>query len=362
MNHLSSEQNINWRLVSSLIGLNAAIIISWIAYHNYQPILLKRLGYEHLTHLLGYSKLLVMATIPPLAGFLADRLRSQNSKKLPLLTAGVAITALIFMTVAATISPQQLLPLGQFLPVMIILWLISMNVFYAPALASMEEFVPIGKFSVVMGVFVLVSDLVYSLEPAIILMVDFLGASLTFITGGVLIAGFGVLFHRNYQNNQNPRIQHSEVTMGQTKHLLILIFGLALGFVIAYLMNVLPNYFNAKNIESTLGFKVELLISATLGLTAIAAFVISKFLKDDGRQRLFLISFLISLIALALCTLLPGMAALIGLLVLIPVLGILSITAFPIAISKASFNDKMFAAGLFIAGIEIPDSLLEILV
>jgi MFS family permease len=358
----ASSNTIKWPLIWSLIALNAAIIISWIAYHNYQPVLLERFGYAELSELLEYSKLLVMATVPPLAGYLADRLRSGHRKKLPLLTAGVGITALIFMTVAATISPQALLPLRSFLPVMIVLWLISMNVFYAPALATMEEFVPAAKFSIVMGVFVLISDLIYSLEPAIVLLVDFLGAPLTFVTGGVLIGVFGFMFQRLYWKSGAENDEDTRSTVSNTSHIVILMLGLLLGFVVAYLINVLPMIFEQKMSELLTNFPVELIISAALALTAFAAFIMSKRIKNNSAIRPFLIAFALALIGLVLCSVLPDIVSLVGLLIVIPALAYLSVLAFPLAIQKASLNDKMFAAGLFVAGMEIPDSFLEIVV
>lgn len=350
-----------WSLIWSLVALNTAIIISWIAYHNYQPVLLERFGFTELEPLLGYSKLLVMATVPPLAGYFADRLRSKGSKKLPLLTAGVGVTALIFMTVAATISPQALLPLQGVLPVMIVLWLISMNLFYAPALATLEEFVPAGQFAAVMGVYVLTSDMAFALEPAIILLVDFLGASLTFITGGVLIGVSGFMFQKFYSKNEETNAEHFDVSNKSSSFHMVLLAGAGLGFITAYLINVFPVILENKVDPTTIKFPIELSISIVLALTAICAFFISKKIGQFDKSRLFLISFFGSLLALFSFYLLPGNSSILGILLLIPCLAILSVTGFPLAISNASAKDKMFSAGLFIAAMEIPDSLLEII-
>ena len=358
---MTQEPNIKWPLIWSLIALNAAIIISWIAYHNYQPKLLDRFGFIDLDNLLGYSKLLVMATVPPLAGFLADRMRSKYRNSLPFVSIGVSITALIFMTVAATITPESLLPLSGALPIMIILWLISMNLFYAPALATLEEFVPPAQFTLVMGVFILVSDLVYALEPAIILLVDTLGASLTFITGGVLIGVSGYFFSRLYKSHEKPTTFIPASTEDKNgKHLTILAIGLCLGFVVAYLMNVVPKILGTKLPSSFNNIPIEIIISLVLILTAITAYLISKRLANKRRSKLFKWSFLAALLAFALINVLPGQFALSGFLLLIPAIGIMSLTAFPMAISKIGYNDKMLAAGLFVAGLEIPDSLLEL--
>ncbi|MGY8952480.1 MAG: hypothetical protein ACKVJP_03815, partial [Flavobacteriales bacterium] len=250
-----------WPLIWSLVALNTAIIISWIAYHNYQPVLLSRFGFLELEPLLGYSKLLVMGTVPALAGYFADRLRKKGSRKLPMLTAGVGIAALIFMTVAATISPQALLPLQGFLPVMIVLWLISMNLFYAPALATLEEFVPAAHFTAVMGVYILTNDMAFALEPAIILLVDFLGAPLTFIAGGVLIGVSGFMFQKFYSKMDQADAEAIAVSDNKSSFHMVLLSGAGLGFILAFLINVFPVILKTKLQGLEINVPLELSIS-----------------------------------------------------------------------------------------------------
>ena len=76
---------------------------------------------------------------------------------------------------------------------------------------------------------------------------------------------------------------------------------------------------------------------------------------------MFLISFFGSLLSLFVFYLLPNLFSLLAITLLIPALAVLSVTGFPLAISNASSNDKMFAAGLFVAAMEIPDNALEII-
>ncbi len=66
------NQTIHWRQIWSLIALNASIIISWIAYHNYQSQLLEQFNYQHYEGFLQKAKLYILLVIPPLAGFLSD--------------------------------------------------------------------------------------------------------------------------------------------------------------------------------------------------------------------------------------------------------------------------------------------------
>jgi hypothetical protein len=97
-----------------------------------------------------------------------------------------------------------------------------------------------------------------------------------------------------------------------------------------------------------------------LALTAFVAFAISRRIPETRGYRQFLMAFAMCLIGLFLCYVLPDEFSIGGLLVLIPALAFLSVQAFPLAIQRASLSDKMLAAGLFVAGLEIPDSFIEI--
>jgi hypothetical protein len=265
------------------------------------------------------------------------------------------------MTVAATISPQALLPLQGFLPVMIVLWLISMNLFYAPALATLEEFVPAAHFTAVMGVYILTNDMAFALEPAIILLVDFLGAPLTFIAGGVLIGVSGFMFQKFYSKMDQADAEAIAVSDNKSSFHMVLLSGAGLGFILAFLINVFPVILKTKLQGLEINVPLELSISVVLALTALLAFFIAKKIGGYDRPRLFLISFFGSLLSLFVFYLSPNLFSIFGVLLLIPSLAILSVTGFPLAISNASGNDKMFAAGLFVAAMEIPDSALEII-
>jgi hypothetical protein len=65
-------QKTNWSQVYSLLALNAAIVISWIAYHNYQPKLLNLFHFEELSLFLVVAQALILVLIPCIAGLIGD--------------------------------------------------------------------------------------------------------------------------------------------------------------------------------------------------------------------------------------------------------------------------------------------------
>jgi len=357
------NQTIHWKQIWSLIALNAAIIISWIAYHNYQPQLLEQFNYEHYEGFLQKAKLVILLMIPPLAGFLADRFFKPGDRRVPLVTAGVSFTALVFMLVASLIGESPLFNLSEYLPLMIVIWLVSMNVFYAPALAMLEKFVPVAQFTLVMGVYVLVSDIIYSLEPAIVGLVQLFGAPFTFLFGGAIVLASGLWFSNAYKTWSATEQQSASVQSLTTVGLQpfkIWITAFLFGLAVAFLINVLPSQLESKLIHADLGeYTGEIIVSGLLLLTALAAWALSKRVTVDNMTNTFFVSFVSIILLFFVSMFLDGVATLFPLILVVPLLGLLSVSAFPMAMSNAGLKHKMLAAGLFISGAEFPDSFLE---
>ena len=58
---------IRWPQILSLVGLDLAILISWIAYHEYQPKLLEQFKFTEFTLALAVLQGLILAATPPVA-------------------------------------------------------------------------------------------------------------------------------------------------------------------------------------------------------------------------------------------------------------------------------------------------------
>ena len=164
---------LKWREVYSLAALNAAVVISWIAYHEYQPILMSNLGIDHLVDFMIIAKAIVLVTIPPLAGWLSDKILQRNGKYLVIFTVGIGATAMVFMVVATLIGTAHIMDVTNIVPFMIVIWLICMNLFISPANSMIEAFAPAQKLPIVMGVLFLVTELLYALEPVVVGLVQF---------------------------------------------------------------------------------------------------------------------------------------------------------------------------------------------
>ena len=182
-----TETSIHWKQLWSLAALYGSVIIGWIAYQNYQPRLLQQFGFTDFSFPLLVAQGIIIVMTPLIAGKLGDRYRFEKGHRLPIISSGISVAAMVFMAVAFTLLGDPGEIFKWMLPVLIIFWLIGMSIFTSPALSTVELFTPVNKLPHAMAILTITSNVVYSLEPVIVDIIDYLGAPITFIIGGVAV-------------------------------------------------------------------------------------------------------------------------------------------------------------------------------
>ncbi len=354
---------LKWKEVYSLAALNAAVVISWIAYHEYQPILMEKIGITHLVDFLIIAKAIVLILIPPFAGLLSDYILRKNGKFLIIFTVGIGATAMVFMVVATLVGTHHILDVKTILPFMIVVWLISMNLFVSPANSMIEAFAPPKKLPIVMGFLFLVTELLYALEPVVVGLVSFFGDTLTFVVGGILIAGSGYVFHRVSSDEviqrkqellENDRVQSQPFI----SYIAILIVGLFLGVGKAFLIEFLPEHFAFK--YPAVGEYGDYISFGILGICAVAGFLIGKRVSESNLKKVIGTSFGI-LAAGVLLMLVSSNPYLTVAAALIIGAGftMINISGLPFAIQNLSVRHVTYGVGIYIGASEILTGLFE---
>lgn len=363
MSTISTQANdIKWPEIFSLGALNVSVVISWIAYHEYQPILLENFSFDHLSDFLIVSKALILISIPALAGLLADYMLRKNGKYFTLFTVGIGATAMIFMIVASIIGAGPVGALKPFLPYMIVLWLISMNLFISPAYSMIEAFAPAQKLPIVMGFLFLVTELIYALEPLVVGLVQFFGDTLTFIVGGILISASGYFFHKISSDEVISRkkelIEAKERKVSLESYIAIIVIGLALGVGKAFLVEYIPANFEASFPD--LGNTGDYISFALLGLSAIIAFSISKKVANWNTNQVLVTSLIIMgvgvLVLMASSSVSISIAG--GIITAIG-FSVLNITGLPFAINQLSVKHITYGVGIYIGASEVCTGFFE---
>lgn len=352
--------SIQWKQMSSLLVLYASVIIGWIAYHRYQPALLESFGLQRYGAFLIWSQGIILIITPPLAGKLGDMYRDKIGNRLRIITLGVSFAAMIFMTVAFTllINPGQWVLVA--LPILIILWLFAMSLFTSPAISTVELFSPSAKLPLSVAALTIVSDLLYSLEPVIVDIIDFLGGAVTFAVGGIIVSVSGYLLHKSSmntfsgQNEQRPDDQAPKSNLG-----LVLFVGMGIGLVSGIVIEIFPDYLD--KLTATVGISGKWLVSILLAITALFSIPASKYLRDKNLAQQLILFLTLSAIVLTGIFIIDNHIITIILLVLFAIFyAVINVCSLPLALRNTSIRNKVFGVGIFFCGFEIPNSIIDI--
>jgi MFS family permease len=361
-----NQEQIQWKQLWCLASLYASILLGWIAYYKYQPRLLDEFGFSSFGFTLVIAQGIILAITPPLAGMIGDRHRVSKGHRLPIITAGISFAAMIFMAVAFTLlgNPGELFK--WILPVLIILWLFAMSTFTSPALSTVELFAPTDRLPKAVAILTIIGNLIYALEPVIEDIIDYLGAPITFITGGLVVFISGYALKRNTLNlfalsdgKEVPFTKHAEA-----KFMQILLFGLMLGLASGFLLNFLPGILDEK-LHNFLGYDLSgtQLVSATLILSALFTITASQLVKKYGLIQTLWFSFVwvLALICVIISTDIHWLL-IASVIIFALVFALLSVSALPLALAKSSLKQKVFCVGIFFSGVEIPNSIMDAII
>jgi MFS family permease len=356
---------IRWKQLWSLAALYASVIIGWIAYYRYQPKLLVQYNFTHFSFLLVIAQALIMIITPPLAGRLGDKYRFTKGHRIPILSAGMSFTAMIFMAVAFTLigNPGELF--RWIFPVLIILWLVGMSIFTSPALSTVELFAPVERMPYAMAVLTIVSNVVYALEPVIVDIIDVLGAPATFSVGGIAVFLSGYALKKNsielFRSNEENVM--SRESPKESRFGLIATLGIGFGFVSTMLFNIFPEKLQV-NLAAMIG-EVEgnVIVACMLLVSAVISLPMSNLVSRVGVNSSYWWSLIISIISVVSILLINiPFIALFFALVFILGFTAMSVSALPYVLRESSFAEKVFCVGIFYSAVALPDGVVETMI
>lgn len=355
------EKKSEWNQIYGLMALNAAIVISWIAYHNYQPKVLELFRFTELSFFLVVAQAAILVFIPVVAGVVGDAMIKKNGNSLVVFTVGVSVTAMVFMCVAFVVGSTNMINLTKALPVMIVIWLISMNIFHSPANSMLELFAPAKKLPAAMALMVLTTDLLYAFEPVVVNLVDWMGPVITFAFGGVLLIITGYIFKRTTRNATFVRTG-AETRATENNFVIVIAVGLAFGVIYAVINNYMPGWLLSKSDIELPVHTGGVFVSLVLITAALAAWPLSFQVDRIGLQRAVVIGVVGAAVCLGLVYLIPmEYPALVCSLFAGIFLSLASVSAFPYALQNLSVKSITVGSGLFFGSFELAEGIISIL-
>ncbi|MEL6537324.1 MAG: MFS transporter [Bacteroidota bacterium] len=354
-----SNQKLDFTRIVSLVIMVIAIVVGWIAYHNYQPKLLERYELTRFSFFLVCAQGVILILTPPLAGYLGDRFRERGGQRFRIISLGVGFAAMIFMTVALglTTLPANLVII--LLPVLVVFWLVAMNIFTSPAISTFELFSPFEKQPMAIAILTLTAELLYALEPVIVPIIDALGGALTFLTGGVLVTVAGVLLRRATKDLPDGLKDASgpETTAWRE----ILLSGARLGIPTALVFNIWPDLFDQKLGGLFTDITGSWVVSAMLALSAVVCLPFGNIADRVGvkpAQRLAFTGILVATLLIIGPT--QPWLVIIGVVLFALMFSMQSVSSLPFALTRIAPHQKVLGVGVFFAGVEIPNAIIEI--
>lgn len=282
-----------------LIALFEAIItIGWLAYEEYQPVILKNYGFTALASVLIIAQGILGALLHPVSGTIADRLMRKNASKFGIILAGGTFAALVFLTVALILLNQPQAPITKALPFMVILWLAAMSLFHSPAISLIDHFVPAERFPQAAAKLTIAFGLIYALEPLVVPILDAIGLTATFVLGGVLVV-IGILAVRSIASFPLKNKEQQATPPVSTGTLFYLFaVGMVVGTGQALLFYYVPNKVDIASIKDIVPFinSGEVYLSFLLLFAALASLPVARLVKRYGERSVYITAFLLSLL------------------------------------------------------------------
>jgi MFS family permease len=348
---------IRWKSTIALLLLNVVVVLSWLAYTTYQPILLNAINAPHLKDFLFQTQFVAMLLLPPLAGGLGDYILKKKQHFFFLLLISISITSLIFMIVASMISAIHIQAIVDYIPLFIVLWIVSMNVFHSPANSLLEKLVNMDQFPLVMALIVASTDIVMGIEPLIVTFIKWIGPVATFSGGGLALFVTGLYFIQT--NKKEPLItEHISIVNAEQTFNPLYIFGV--GFVVGGLNAFLLNKFQINQfslLENQLFISSILIASGLLGVYAALK------LTSVSLTQTLLLGIMLSVGGIGLFYLAHHHFIIESIIwgLLVVGIGISNYAALPIALKFSTPQRLTLSIGLFYSGFECLDQLMNVL-
>jgi MFS family permease len=363
---VSSVPDIRWKQLWSLAALYASIIIGWIAYANYQPKLLVQFQFTDFAFFLAVSQAIILVLTPPVAGLMGDRYRFEKGHRIPVISSGISFAAMVFMAVAFTLFTNPGETFKWILPVLIVLWLISMSIFTSPALSTVELFTPVDRLPKAMALLTIVANLIYAIEPVIVDIIDYLGAPITFIAGGAVTLASGYAMKKNslglfkQTDNKEGSAEPGQNTTTKSAYGFIFFLGVILGISTTVMFNLFPDTLALKFAAILNNADGKILLVSMLVLSALISWPISNFINRYSMERVFWMSCLLIVLSTAVIFLVqPAWIVAIMAIVFTVTFTSLSVSSLPLALSRSGYYEKVFCVGVFFSGAALPEGIFE---
>ncbi len=362
VNAFNSRPEILWRQVWGLATLLAAIIFSWMAYRLFQPKILQKLEFSEIAGSLGIVQGLLVMVIEPFVGALSDRIQHYLGNRLPLISVGVTLAGVIFVAVSLLVEQNLQGAMRWVVPVLMTAWVVAMIIFRGPAIALLTQFAPMTELPQANAVLVLVFGLVGAIGPVLDILLNKIGASMTFLLGAiVLMMGAYILRSSTPHHFFNPSNINQDIPANIPPIVLILIFivGFGAGLEVNLLMSIFP-----LELQTQLpSIKLDFITSGIFLVSAIASIPLGEWTAQLGANKAITLGLgsMTGLMGLALLN--DNDILVVGFILAFGIsFSLVFVSIIPFALSKFPPDQAGLITGIFLAGSAGATALVPVLI
>ncbi|WP_309732631.1 MFS transporter [Chamaesiphon sp. OTE_75_metabat_556] len=367
----STDQHVLWRQVWGVAALLSAIVLSWMAYGFYQPVILHKLGFDRLAESLGIIQGFLGAAIEPLAGVMSDRVLRRTGSRLPAIAVGVTLAGLLFVTIGLLLHGNLSPELYWIIPVLMTFWVISMIIFRGPVISLLRQFAPTASLPAANSIVTLILGLIGAIGPLFSRVIELLGAANTFLFGAVMLTIGALLFWSNFPQVMvkiEPNLPATNILAAALSEvprqsldlqfrqwLQNFVVGFGSGLVTNILLRVCPQQLP----KYLFNIPPEQIAAAMLFVCAIAAIPLERKVKKWGLNR----SMTVGISSLAIAIVISSISHLTIVSFLVVILGgvalsVLFVTQIPWCLGRLPYRQTGLSTGLYFGGMGAASALL----
>jgi hypothetical protein len=142
----------------------------------------------------------------------------------------------------------------------------------------------------------------------------------------------------------------------------ILFLGIVLGIATAMLFEIFPGVMGDKLSVLFTGGNTKVIAVGILIVSAILCLPFSSMVNTYGLKRSFWVSTGITMFSIAGILLFQSPLVVLLMTAIFAIgFAALSVSSLPLAIGRANYYQKVLCVGIFFAGVELPDTIIEII-
>ena len=353
----SSKPFILWSQVWVLAAFIGAIFLTWLIYNFYLTQLLTSFGFstQLVTGLLILENTIAVV-LEPVMGAFSDRFAQRKGNRFPFIWKSAIASSILFMTIPLVLTAFGGSVINSWLlPVVSIVWVVSMMIFRAPTVALLRRYAPPDDLPVAASILTLVGGIVNAFRPVADRVVLEFAPLAIFAIGSIALFTCAAVL-RFFNQPSSPIDQSDADPKGIIRELgLILGTGAGIGLGSRLLMDTL-----AKVLQAQLNINInwEMVgIGIVIALAAIPAGIIASRLGNSKAMLYGIGATIVLMVSIVFTN-----TTIATFILLIAAFSLIINGGVPFALSVVPPKWSGLGVGMFFAGVSLSLALTNLLV